>query len=233
MRIENTDPDRKVSLKVIHKYGPCSQVQHGNSKIPTHAEILKQDELRVKSIHSRLSNKLADSGSGDLRDLEASTNIPAKSGSAVGTGNYVVTVGLGTPKKELTLIFDTGSDLTWTQCEPCAGSCYDQAETIFKPTASKTYKNITCSSNLCHELISATGNIYYLYLEEILLILRNLRAFCKHFPLFKISHFGILNFFFFFNFKYPLLLNITVKLNKKIRKITKGILVISHIFIKI
>jgi hypothetical protein len=210
LQIENTDPDRKASLKVIHKYGPCSQVQQENSKIPTHVEILKQDELRVKSIHSRLSNKLADSGGGDLRDLEASTNIPAKSGSAVGTGNYVVTVGLGTPKKELTLVFDTGSDLTWTQCEPCAGSCYNQAETIFEPTTSKTYKNITCSSNLCYELISATGNIYYLYLEEILFTLMNLCVLCKHSLLFKMSNFGILNFF-LFCFKYPLLLNIAVK----------------------
>jgi ferredoxin len=180
LRIENTDLDRKAFLKVIHKYGPCSQVQQENSKIPTHTEILKQDELRVKSIHSRLSNKLADRGGGDLRDLEASTNIPAKSGSTVGTDSYVVTVGLGTPKKELTLIFDTGSDLTWTQCEPCVGSCHNQAETIFEPRASKTYSNITCSSNLCYELISATGNIYYLYIRKISLTSTNLHSFRIH-----------------------------------------------------
>jgi hypothetical protein len=162
---------------VIHKYGPCSQVQQENAKIPTHAEILKQDELRVKSIHSRLSDKLADGGGGDLRDLETSTNIPAK----FSTGSYVVTVGLGTPKKELTLIFDTGSDLTWTQCEPCSKICYDQAETIFEPRASKTYSNITCTSNLCYELSSATGNIYYLYIRKTSLTSTNLHFFCRHF----------------------------------------------------
>jgi hypothetical protein len=41
---------------------------------------------------------------------------------------------------------------------------------------------------------------------------------------FKNSHFGILNFRFVSN--TPMLLNIVVKLNEKIRKMTKGILVI-------
>ncbi|KAI6676973.1 hypothetical protein NL676_037769 [Syzygium grande] len=33
---------------------------------------------------------------------------------APGVGEFMVTIGLGTPKVDLTLIFDTGS--TWTQC---------------------------------------------------------------------------------------------------------------------
>ncbi|KAK9273805.1 hypothetical protein L1049_018615 [Liquidambar formosana] len=37
------------------------------------------------------------------------TTIPAKPDR--GAGGYIVTIGLGTPKKELSLIFDTGSDL--------------------------------------------------------------------------------------------------------------------------
>ncbi|KAE8056231.1 hypothetical protein FH972_013021 [Carpinus fangiana] len=153
----NTGPNGKASLKVTHKYGPCSQLHRDKAKTPTHAEILQQDESRVKSINSRLSNKLASGDNNDLRNSKASVNIPAKSGSTIGTGNYVVTIGFGTPKKDLTLVFDTGSDITWTQCEPCSKSCYQQKEPIFNPSASNTYTNITCSSNLCSKLISATG----------------------------------------------------------------------------
>ncbi|PWA84852.1 aspartic peptidase A1 family [Artemisia annua] len=58
----------------------------------------------------------------------------------------------------MSLIFDTGSDLTWTQCQPCAGSCYSQQEPIFAPSASTTYKNISCTSTKCSGLTSATGN---------------------------------------------------------------------------
>lgn len=86
------------------------------------------------------------------------TTVPAKDGSVVGTGNYIVTVGLGTPQKQLSLIFDTGSDITWTQCQPCARSCYKQKEQIFDPSQSTSYTNISCSSPVCSSLTSATGD---------------------------------------------------------------------------
>lgn len=34
---------------------------------------------------------------------------------------YYIRVKLGTPSKEYTLQFDTGSDLVWVSCTPCAG----------------------------------------------------------------------------------------------------------------
>ncbi|GAV77596.1 Asp domain-containing protein [Cephalotus follicularis] len=80
------------------------------------------------------------------------------SGSSLGAGNYVVTVGLGTPKKDLSLLFDTGSDLTWTQCEPCVKYCYQQKQPKFDPTSSSSYVNISCTSATCNSLISGTGN---------------------------------------------------------------------------
>ncbi|KAK3210674.1 hypothetical protein Dsin_015380 [Dipteronia sinensis] len=153
--------ERKSSLKVVHKHGPCFQLNRDNKAKSSisHAEILRLDQSRVDSIHSRLSSK-KQSGSrgGDIKETDASVNIPAKDGSVVGSGNYIVTVGLGTPKKELSLIFDTGSDLTWTQCQPCLGSCYEQTEPIFDPKLSETYTNISCSSSSCDLLKSGTGN---------------------------------------------------------------------------
>ncbi|GKU87408.1 hypothetical protein SLEP1_g1806 [Rubroshorea leprosula] len=142
---------KSPSLTVIHKHGPCSQLRP-NSDAPTHAEILLHDQARVNSIHSRLARTL-----NNVKET-AATRIPAKDGSVVGSGNYIVTVGLGTPKKDLSLIFDTGSDLTWTQCQPCARYCYRQKEPIFNPSQSKSYLNISCSSSICGSLSSATGN---------------------------------------------------------------------------
>ena len=146
--------DKRASLTVAHKHGPCSTLKLDKAKAPTVDEILQQDQSRVNSIHSRLSKKLSRD---DLRASKDST-IPAKSGSTIGSGNYIVTVGLGTPKKDLSLIFDTGSDLTWTQCKPCARSCYQQKEPTFDPSQSATYSNISCSSSVCSQLTSATGN---------------------------------------------------------------------------
>ncbi|KAJ6295315.1 hypothetical protein OIU78_023355 [Salix suchowensis] len=145
--------DTKASLKVVHKHGPCSTLNQDKTiAAPTDTEILLQDQSRVKSIHSRLSNPKT-LGGNNVKVIDATT-IPA----SIGSGSYIVTVGLGTPQKQLSLIFDTGSDITWTQCQPCARSCYKQQEQIFDPSQSTSYTNISCSSPVCSSLTSATGN---------------------------------------------------------------------------
>ncbi|KAJ4702646.1 Aspartyl protease family protein [Melia azedarach] len=149
--------ERKSSLKVVHKHGPCNKVDGDiTDSLSLQADqILLKDQARVNSIHSRLSKKTVSS---KIKQTEATT-IPAKDGAVVDdSGDYIVTVGLGNPKKQyLSLLFDTGSDITWTQCKPCANSCYEQKEPIFDPSKSKTYANVSCSSEECKSLESATG----------------------------------------------------------------------------
>nr|XP_010913303.2 aspartyl protease family protein At5g10770-like [Elaeis guineensis] len=79
---------------------------------------------------------------------ESQTSIPANLGSAFGTAEYVVTVGYGTPKKDQTVDFDTGSDVSWIQCQPCP-DCYPQQENYFDPSQSSSYASIPCSSPQC------------------------------------------------------------------------------------
>ena len=81
-------------------------------------------------------------------------SVPAKSGIDIGTANYVITVGFGTPSKTQTVIFDTGSDVNWIQCKPCLKGCYSQLEPLFDPKLSSTYRNISCSSPTCLRLPS-------------------------------------------------------------------------------
>ncbi|KAL8231951.1 hypothetical protein R6Q57_001729 [Mikania cordata] len=140
---------RRGSLEVVHKHGPCSMLGADAVKPLTVEETITHDHTRVHSIRAKLAH---------ANTLDSKSTIPAKSGSILGSGNYIVTVGLGTPVKKLSLIFDTGSDLTWTQCKPCARSCYSQQEPIFAPSASTTYTNISCATTQCFDLTSATGN---------------------------------------------------------------------------
>ncbi|CAN6323719.1 unnamed protein product [Urochloa humidicola] len=145
-------------MPIVHQHGPCSP-EHG--KAPSHEEILAADQRRVEHIHRRVTEttdghhhqvrrpKLQPAS---LSSSAASANLPASSGDAVGTGNYVVTVGLGTPGERLTVVFDTGSDTTWVQCQPCVESCYRQEEPLFSPAKSSTYANISCSSPYCNDL---------------------------------------------------------------------------------
>ncbi|CAA7026223.1 unnamed protein product [Microthlaspi erraticum] len=136
----------KSSLKVVHRHSACSGLSSGKASAPDHADILRRDQARVESIRLALSNSFRDR----IRPSQT-TDLPAKHGSTVGTGNYIVTIGIGTPKNDLSLIFDTGSDLTWIQCMPCR-TCYPQKEPIFNPSSSSSYSNISCSSPVCASL---------------------------------------------------------------------------------
>ncbi|KAL7187180.1 hypothetical protein ACSBR1_037284 [Camellia fascicularis] len=146
---------KKATLKVVHKHGPCSHLSLDKANVPNVTQILSEDQSRVNLIHFRLSSNSAQNNI--LKSSKAT--LPVNSGASIGTGNFVVTVGLGTPKKDLTLVFDTGSDLTWTQCQPCLGSCYQQEEPIFNPNESTTYKNISCNSAECTQLTSDAGGV--------------------------------------------------------------------------
>ncbi|KAH7523928.1 hypothetical protein FEM48_Zijuj06G0064100 [Ziziphus jujuba var. spinosa] len=144
----STIVENKKRLKVVDKHGPCFQLhKNKTSKAPTPAEILQQDEYRVNSIQSHLSKNSIETDA---------TTIPAESGETIGSGNYIVTVGLGTPKRDLSLIFDTGSDVTWTQCQPC-NACYKQNEPLFDPSKSTSYASFSCTSQQCSLLTSSTG----------------------------------------------------------------------------
>ncbi|XP_077222579.1 aspartyl protease family protein At5g10770-like [Tasmannia lanceolata] len=145
----NHHENRKGVLKLDHRYGPCSPLGHRGK--PTLREILSQDQSRVNSLQSRFKAQFR-----QVEDTKTTT-LPAHLGTLIGTGNYVVTIGLGTPKSDLTVVFDTGSNLNWVQCQPCAGQCYPQQDPIFDPSKSSTYLNISCSSQDCSLLPSATG----------------------------------------------------------------------------
>ncbi|XP_031499169.1 aspartyl protease family protein At5g10770-like [Nymphaea colorata] len=141
-------------LKLVHRHGPCSPFSGNpgsaaNGSQLTLTEIVQQDQSRVEWIHSRASS--SPSYNKQVQDpfqTQATTTLPARPGASLSTGNYIVTVGLGTPKQAFNLAFDTGSDLTWVQCEPCI-SCYPQQGPRFNPAFSSTYQRVSCTAPEC------------------------------------------------------------------------------------
>ncbi|KAL5853067.1 hypothetical protein ACOSQ3_008185 [Xanthoceras sorbifolium] len=135
--------ERKSTLKVVDKYGPCFQPNQ-DKEMPS-PDMLRIDHSRVHFIQSKLSKNSTHHR--EMIELDA-TRLPVIDGSSFKTQNFLVTVGFGTPKKDLSLILDTGSDITWTQCKPCK-NCYKQKETRFDRTESSTYATIPCADPLC------------------------------------------------------------------------------------
>lgn len=115
-------------------------------------KVLLADDVRVRSIQSHIKNVTS-------QQAEAlsntTTQIPINSGVTMQTLNYIVTVTLG--GRNMTVIVDTGSDLTWVQCQPCR-LCYNQPEPLFNPSISPSFQSVACNSSACQSLESATGN---------------------------------------------------------------------------
>ncbi|CAL5073703.1 unnamed protein product [Urochloa decumbens] len=148
-----TASNSSAALSVVHRHGPCSPLLARAGGAPSHAEILDRDQDRVDSIHRRASGGAASR----INPARASKglSLPAHSGVSLGTGNYVVSVGLGTPRKDFAVVFDTGSDLSWVQCKPC-GDCYEQQDPLFDPSQSSTYASVPCGDAHCRGLDSST-----------------------------------------------------------------------------
>ncbi|MQL69495.1 hypothetical protein Taro_001820 [Colocasia esculenta] len=141
-------------LRVVHRHGACSP---SVAVKPDHVERLARDSRRVASLQKRMRPAIADLIEKRSNDPQSShVSIPAKSGDEIGSGDYVVTVGFGTPARQQTVIFDTGSNVCWIQCQPCSGTCYKQKEPIFNPSSSTSYKNVSCDSDACTNLDSSS-----------------------------------------------------------------------------
>ncbi|KAH7295924.1 hypothetical protein KP509_27G070700 [Ceratopteris richardii] len=77
-----------------------------------------------------------------------------ESGVTLGSGEYFMDVYIGSPPRHFMLIMDTGSDLIWTQCNPCK-NCYEQEGPLFTPNSSSSYRLVTCSEPQCKLVYNA------------------------------------------------------------------------------
>ncbi|KAJ8752721.1 hypothetical protein K2173_007031 [Erythroxylum novogranatense] len=113
---------------------------------------LERDAARVKSLTTSLQLALNAISKSDLQPLQTQDlSTPVTSGTSQGSGEYFSRVGVGSPAKPFFMVLDTGSDLTWLQCEPCS-DCYRQSDPIFNPTASSSYRPISCGTPQCNSL---------------------------------------------------------------------------------
>ncbi|KAI3951612.1 hypothetical protein MKX01_018728 [Papaver californicum] len=77
-----------------------------------------------------------------------------KSQVHTGSGEFLMSLSIGTPPTSYLAIMDTGSDLIWTQCKPCT-DCYKQPTPIFDPSKSSSFSKLSCTNNLCRALTSS------------------------------------------------------------------------------
>ncbi|GAB4828073.1 hypothetical protein Ancab_034988 [Ancistrocladus abbreviatus] len=125
------------TIDLIHRDSSLSPLQNpSKTKWARLAEAFHRSTSRVDRFR----------GASDTLDAAHSSAIPAN-------GEYLMNLSIGTPPVRLLGIADTGSDLTWTQCQPCL-QCYVQRLPIFDPKQSSTFKALSCQSTACYNLDS-------------------------------------------------------------------------------
>ncbi|KAH7833037.1 hypothetical protein Vadar_002554 [Vaccinium darrowii] len=86
------------------------------------------------------------------------TTVPSnnmKAPVSAGHGEYLMKFTIGSPAVPVSMIMDTGSDLIWTQCQPCT-TCFAQPTPIFNPVKSFTFHIISCTSKYCQAMSTVT-----------------------------------------------------------------------------
>ncbi|XAR65405.1 Nepenthesin [Bertholletia excelsa] len=151
----------------LHSRSVLHKSQHNNYSSLTLAR-LERDSARAKSLQSRLDLAISGISKSDLKPID--TELEAEklegtviSGTSQGSGEYFSRVGIGRPPTESYMVLDTGSDVNWVQCAPCA-DCYQQADPIFEPASSSSYSPLSCDTRQCKSLdVSECRNDTCLY----------------------------------------------------------------------
>jgi len=154
------EPVLGLRLDLVHRDSSLSPLFPGNI---TSTERLKQAVQRSQERLETLKMSVVQFG-----DKTKQIQSPVSVGIP-GSGEFMMTMAIGTPSVSYTGILDTGSDLIWAQCRPC-DYCYDQSAPFYYPYASSSYRTILCPSSQCQAidpLIAICAhtlcNYYYLY----------------------------------------------------------------------
>ncbi|XP_060214884.1 protein ASPARTIC PROTEASE IN GUARD CELL 1 [Lycium barbarum] len=129
---------------------------------------LQRDSTRAKSLQTKVDLVVQGIGKSDLKPMETEFQAekiegPIISGTSQGSGEYFSRIGVGHPPSQVYMVLDTGSDVNWIQCAPCA-DCYQQADPIFQPAASSSFSPLNCNTQQCKSLdVSECRNNTCLY----------------------------------------------------------------------
>ncbi|KAL7001207.1 hypothetical protein U1Q18_002360 [Sarracenia purpurea var. burkii] len=151
----------------LHSRSSLHRAQHRDYSSLTLAR-LERDSVRVKALQARLNLAINGIVDPDLKPVgtvfvDDKLEGPVTSGSSQGSGEYFSRVGIGRPPREVYMVLDTGSDVNWVQCAPCA-DCYQQTDPIYEPAASASYSPLTCETRQCKSLdVSECRNNSCLY----------------------------------------------------------------------
>ncbi|XP_071680621.1 aspartyl protease family protein At5g10770-like [Lolium perenne] len=146
------DPDTTIPASSGNRLAIHPACSGGSEKAWRQRDILVHDNARLSTLLQRSTSSVIIPVSFAPASAPAeapSATIPDRPGTYLDTLEFVVIVGFGTPAQSSAIIFDTGSDVSWIQCQPCTGHCYQQHDPLFDPSKSSTYSVVPCGTPAC------------------------------------------------------------------------------------
>ncbi|KAF8700455.1 hypothetical protein HU200_034395 [Digitaria exilis] len=118
------------SLAVLISLVACATLASGASGVRVELTRLHSSRLVRDAVRRDMYRRLAASGD--------TVSAPVSKGPS-SSGEYLMTLAIGTPPLSYPAIADTGSDLIWTQCAPCTDQCFQQPTPLYNPASSTTF----------------------------------------------------------------------------------------------
>ncbi|XP_054811419.1 aspartic proteinase NANA, chloroplast [Prosopis cineraria] len=138
----NDQTSATMRLELVHRHDPRVQF-HGRKQSLDRFERVKELAHRDMIRHTR-------------RKVWETFEMPMHAGRDLGAGVYFVQVKVGTPFQRFWLIADSGSDLTWFNCnyKPQNFTSHRKRKSqsrrrVFSPHRSRTFQPVACSSQEC------------------------------------------------------------------------------------
>ncbi|KAI5678679.1 hypothetical protein M9H77_09629 [Catharanthus roseus] len=122
---------------------------HKNQSLPIDPfQTLASDTRRLNHLYESLHHRRHRRRS-HHKNSSSTAQIPLTSGASFGTGQYFVSLSIGTPPQPLLLIADTGSDLIWVTCSACRNCSHREPNSAFLARHSSTFSPYHCFDSVC------------------------------------------------------------------------------------
>ncbi|XP_077236126.1 eukaryotic aspartyl protease family protein isoform X2 [Tasmannia lanceolata] len=137
------EEQRQVNSIVFTLYPKSGFLKDAELKLGT---SVRRDEAAINGLSKRKNSEWGSSSSSS--SFNSSTIFPVK-GNVYPDGLYFVSIVVGNPPRPYHLDMDSGSDLTWIQCDAPCTSCAKGPHPLYRPTKGKL---VTARDSLCLEL---------------------------------------------------------------------------------
>ncbi|KAG6557918.1 hypothetical protein Mapa_000096 [Marchantia paleacea] len=143
-----------VRFELIHRDNPSSPLHKADLSFSERVSLsLRRSMDQRNAFKNGKQSNIRSSG----RFLSAQTTYEspvAKRNVSWEHSDYTMEITLGSPPQKFIAIVDTGSDLTWVQCKPCAeDQCFKQPNALFDPSTSSSYHTLKCDDKRCRDLV--------------------------------------------------------------------------------